>query len=199
MLQSVVIKDPSIREYDMTNQDNSLLGDGIFILAFKYEMGIRVANYYYSDVVPSYYSGSLDGDFMWATLIHSYSVRELYPWIWFKYLKVFVDSLSVCISLVANAEFSRVFRILGLIVNWTYKLNLYYHIISGQSVPYLLWVPDTIVLTAAFLFDLGLMFGVTSDQVVKSKKKRKRSRIYHTKSALSNPASAVKELAKKIL
>jgi hypothetical protein len=199
ILQSSVINDSSIREYDMTNQHNSLLGNGIFILAFKYEMGIRVANYFYPNVVPSYYSGSIDGDFMWATLLHSYPIRVLYPWIWFKYLKVLVDSFSVCISLVANASISRIFRKIGLIVHWTCKLNLYYHILSGQSIPYLLWVPDTIVLAAACLFDLGLMFGVKSDQVVKSKKKRKSSRIYHTKSALSNSASAVKELAKKIL
>jgi hypothetical protein len=164
-------------------------------------MGIRIIRLYqdYSGIVPAYYAGSLDGEFMWATLVHSYSAKDLYPWIWWKYLAVFIDSICICIGLIANVQFAKGFRMIGLIVHWTRKLNLLYHILIGSHVPWLLWVPDTIVLTAAFLFDLGLFFGVSGDSENISKKSRKRkksvSKGYHTRSALSNPSVAVKELA----
>lgn len=203
-IQSACIKDSSLAEYDPTSQFNNLLANGIFDLVFKYEMGIRIISLYdsYKSVIPSYYSGSLDGEFMWATLLHSYSLKDLYPWIWWKYLAVFTDSFCVCIGLVSNAQITWFVQILGLIVHWTRKLRFYYHVIFGSHDPWLLWVPDTIVLTAAFLFDLGLFFGVSKDEQLykKSRKKKKNfsNRIYHTRSALSNPARAVKELANSL-
>ena len=204
-IQSAAVWDSSLADYDPTNQNNDILTNGIFSLAFKYELGIRVINLYteYAHLMPAFHSGSLDGEFMWATLLHSHSLKDLYSWIWWKYLNIFLNSVGICIGVIMGKNvISRFFKLLGLLCHWTRKLNLLYAIVSGIYVPWLLWLPDLTVLLSAFLFDLGLFLGFSSEDEKFLKKKRKKktisNRIYHTRSALKNPSMAVNNFANSL-
>ncbi|KAI8929398.1 hypothetical protein BC831DRAFT_444275 [Entophlyctis helioformis] len=134
-----------------------LLSTAFFIDVLNYESIVRLYLLLYPSpggLPPPHHHGSLDGDYLWAAILHYYYAIDLLPVMLFKWLQM----ASVLCHLAAEMALENPFW--ESIVQWMRRAHLIWSLTLGNGAPWLLWVPDALVLCAAILFYVGVVTGV---------------------------------------
>ena len=112
---------------------------------------------------------------MWATLIHSFTPVELFPFAWAKILHMSLQSALVLVRTACPwaswVDFMLSYACSSMY--WARRIFYLWSMTFGPGMPWLLWVPDAIVLFSAILFDLGLLNAVEWSQRIPKKKRSK--------------------------
>ncbi|KAL5038476.1 hypothetical protein RTP6_005777 [Batrachochytrium dendrobatidis] len=140
------------------------LADSFFLDIMVYEAIVRsyIILYPHPDgLVPSYHRGSIDGDFLWAAVLYMHYAIELLPLMLLKWLHMAtLLSHLACNMAVDNERLGKICANAPKAVHWIRRIHLGWSIAVGYGVPWLMWVPDMLVLAAAVLFNFGVGVGV---------------------------------------
>lgn len=121
---------------------------------------------------PKHYQASFDGEAIWATVLHSYTtpqeVASLLPLVLFKYLDIAMGSLGILLgvsfssSLPRHSPVSRPNPIRSLCDWLSYTVHIVrrvfyvWALFLGPGVPWLLWVPNCLVILFAIILEIHL-------------------------------------------
>lgn len=153
---------------DLVDTDESprwakALAKAFFLDILNYECIVRIYLLLYpkpNGQAPKYHHGSIDGDYLWAAVLHLYWVIDLVSVMLMKWLQMIVLLCTLASNMaIDNPDIEWFFAKVPKVVHWLRRSHLLWSLALGNGVPWLLWAPDTIVLGAAVLFYIGVLTG----------------------------------------
>ncbi|KAH6593862.1 hypothetical protein BASA50_007088 [Batrachochytrium salamandrivorans] len=140
------------------------LADSFFLDIIVYEAIVRCYILLYPRLdgqAPRYHHGSLDGDFLWAAVLYMHYAVDLLPLMLLKWLQMasLLSHLAANMA-VDNPRWELILAAAPRAVHWVRLLHLVWSIVLGHGAPWLLWVPNLMVLGAAVLFNFGVGAGM---------------------------------------
>nr|KAJ3421464.1 hypothetical protein HK105_003442 [Polyrhizophydium stewartii] len=141
-----------------------ILADSFFVDILAYEIIMRIYLLLYPSPngrAPPYHHGSIDGDFLWAAVLHYSASIDLLPFVLFKWLQMAALLCHLASNMIVDDPgWKRMFDGIPRVVHWMRRTHLLWCIFMGRGAPWLLWVPDAILLVAAMLFYIGVETGL---------------------------------------
>ncbi|KAI8911636.1 hypothetical protein EDD86DRAFT_245903 [Gorgonomyces haynaldii] len=124
----------------------------LFYSVLGYEIIVRSVLELYAIQAPNYHMGSIDGSFVWAALLQTEPHLDAF------FTPKYLQMTAILISLVSYMAIEHpwieiICRQLPKAAHYYRRVHLIYHLVLGDA-PWLLWVPDAIVLSTVIFLDL---------------------------------------------